>query len=52
MDLQAAAPQGYAARPYLPEAIPCCSCTAENGAEVILGVRNTDAGEKLAKEIM
>lgn len=25
---------------------------AEHGAEVILGVRNTDAGEKLAKEIM
>jgi hypothetical protein len=25
---------------------------AEHGAEVILGVRNTSAGEKLAKEIM
>lgn len=32
-----------------------CACTcvcAEHGAEVILGVRNTSAGEKLAKEIM
>lgn len=25
---------------------------AANGAEVILGVRNVDAGQKLAKEIM
>lgn len=30
----------------------CHAAQTEHGAEVILGVRNTDAGAKLAKEIM
>jgi hypothetical protein len=37
--------------PPVPALARVCVC-AEHGAEVILGVRNTSAGEKLAKEIM